>query len=482
MTTALVWFRRDLRIADNPALATAIARHERVVPVYIHAPEDDGDWSPGAAQQWWLHHSLEAHADRLAALGSRLIVRSGPVGEALAALLDATGATAVYWNRLYEPALVERDRRIKGWLRDTRGVDAQSFNAALLFEPWQVATGQGQPYRVFTPFWRRLCREGLPDAVPPAPDAIPGPSLNIDSEQVEALGLLPRIRWDDGLAATWSPGEAGALDRLGRFCDAALADYDTGRNQPAVDATSALSPHLHWGEIGPRQIVGAVRRRAGGADAGADAYLSEIGWRDFAHHLLFHYPATPERSLDTRFEHFPWRDPCDEARDELAAWQQGTTGVPMVDAGMRQLWRTGWMHNRLRMVVASFLTKNLRLHWLVGARWFWDTLVDGDLASNTLGWQWAAGCGADAAPYFRIFNPVRQGERFDPEGTFVRYWVPEVAPLPARHVHAPFQAPAKVLHQAGLVLGRDYPHPIVDLGASRRAALEAFETIKKEQA
>ncbi len=482
MSTALVWFRRDLRVADNPALSAAIAAHERIVPVYVHAPDEQGDWPPGPAQQWWLHHSLTAHADRLAELGSPLIVRRGPTAGTLEALLEETGAQAVYWNRLYEPALVERDRRIKAWLRETRGVDAQSFNAAVLSEPWTIATGQGGPYRVFTPFWRRLCREGLPEHVTASPNAMAAPSPRPRSEPIAALDLLPHIRWDDGLAAAWFPGESGALDRLARFCDDALPGYDTGRNEPATDGTSALSPHLHCGEIGPRQIVAAVRRRAHGTDAAAEAYLSEIGWRDFAHHLLFHYPETPERSLDPRFERFPWRDPSGDARDELAAWQQGATGVPLVDAGMRQLWRTGWMHNRLRMVVASFLTKNLRLHWLVGARWFWDTLVDADLASNTLGWQWAAGCGADAAPYFRIFNPVRQGERFDPNGQFVRHWVPEVAALPDRHVHAPFQAPEKALREAGLVLGHDYPRPIVDLGASRRAALAAFETIRKEQA
>jgi deoxyribodipyrimidine photo-lyase len=482
MSIALVWFRRDLRIADNPALAAAAARHERVVPVYVHAPDEDGDWPPGGAQRWWLHHSLVAHAAALARLGSPLVVRLGPSRDALADLIDETGTEAVYWNRLYEPAAIERDRGIKSWLRETRGIDAQSFNAALLFEPWTIATGQGQPYRVFTPFWRRLVREGLPEPAATAPGSLAPPPHPPRSAAIDALELLPTIRWDDGLAATWNPGETGAHARLARFAERSLSHYESERNRPDRDGTSALSPHLHCGEIGPRQVVHAVQQRAAAQNTEATAYLAEIGWRDFAHHLLFHYPQTPARSLDERFEAFPWRDAHHDAGDELAAWRAGRTGVPLVDAGMRQLWRTGWMHNRIRMVVASFLTKNLRLHWHWGARWFWDTLVDADLASNTLGWQWAAGCGADAAPYFRIFNPVRQGERFDPEGGFVRYWVPEVAALPNRHIHAPFQAPAGVLARAGLELGRDYPEPIVDLATSRREALAAFETIKKDHA
>jgi deoxyribodipyrimidine photo-lyase len=477
MSTAIVWFRRDLRLEDNPALAAACARFDAVVPLFVHAPEEEGDWPPGGAQRWWLHHSLDALAEALEAHGASLVIRRGPAAEALADLLEEADAEAVYWNRLYEPAIVERDRELKRWLREERGVAAESFNAALLFEPWTVATGQGQPYRVFTPFWRRLCRDGLPEEFEKAPARVPAPPRRFASEPVAALDLLPSIPWDDGLAATWTPGEHGAHERLAGFLDGMLGHYDERRNLPALDGTSALSPHLHFGEIGPRQVVAGVRRRAG-ATGSADAFLSEVGWRDFAHHLLFHFPETPTRPLDRKFEDFPWRDPAGGAGADLEAWRAGRTGVPMVDAGMRQLWRTGWMHNRVRMVVASFLTKNLRLHWLEGARWFWDTLVDADLGSNTLGWQWAAGCGADAAPYFRIFNPVRQGERFDPDGRYVRYWVPEVAALPDRHVHAPWLAPRSAREQAGLDSEVFYPPPIVDLAESRRAALQAFEAIR----
>lgn len=478
MSTAIVWFRRDLRLTDQPALAAAVARHERVIPLYVHAPAEEGHWAPGGAQRWWLHHSLRTLADSLAASGAPLTIRRGPSEQALADLIEETDAEAVYWNRLYEPLAIERDRRIKSWLRDTRGVSAESFNAALLYEPWRVETGQGQPYRVFTPFWKRISDYGLPDTIAPAPATIPGPRHAPASESIAALDLKPTIPWDQGLEATWQPGEAGAQDRLDRFCEGIVGAYREERDRPALDGTSALSPHLHFGEIGPRQIVRALRGRGQAETASAGVFLSELGWRDFAHHLLFHFPRTPERPLNERFEAFPWRDPAGEAADDLAAWQAGRTGLPLVDAGMRQLWHCGWMHNRVRMVVASFLTKNLRINWLHGARWFQDTLVDADLASNTLGWQWASGCGADAAPYFRIFNPVRQGERFDPGGTYVRTWVPELAALPDRHIHAPWQAPANVLEATGIAPGLDYPRPIVDLKASRQAALAAFETIR----
>ena len=477
MSIAIVWFRRDLRLTDQPALQAALARYAQVVPVYIHAPDEEDEWAPGGAQRWWLHHSLMALGADLEAVGSRLTIRCGPSEDALADLLETTGAEAVFWNRLYEPAVIERDRRIKAWLRE-RGIEASSSNAALLCEPWQIETGQGNPYRVFTPFYKRLHARGLADSVTAAPTRIPTPPELPPGEDLATLALLPHIRWDTGLAATWQPGEAGAQRRLERFCDELAMAYHEAREYPAQDGTSALSPHLHWGEIGPRQAVRALHQRGLDAASGGSTFLSELAWREFAHHLLYHFPHTPVRPLNERFEAFPWRDAQGAAAGELRAWQTGRTGIPMVDAGMRELWYSGWMHNRIRMVVASFLTKNLRLHWLEGARWFWDTLVDADLASNTLGWQWAGGCGADAAPYFRIFNPVRQGERFDPNGHYVRTWIPEIAGLPDRYIHAPWQAPAKVRAAIGLELGQDYPEPIVDLQASRRAALEAFEQLR----
>ena len=471
MSLAIVWFRRDLRLSDNPALADALARHRYVLPVYIHAPGEDGVWAAGAASNWWLHHALD---DLSQQLDARLLVRRGPVLDTLLALIADSGAEAVYWNRLYEPAAIERDTAIKRRLR-AEGIDAGSHNAALLFEPWEVSTRQERPYRVFTPFWKELVARGLPStrqALPQLTGRLIGAEhlRALDPEPLDSLGLLPRIRWDDGIAGTWEPTRAGAEARLDEFLASGLRHYQSGRHLPAKDRVSRLSPYLHFGQLGPRELVAACR--AGGG--GADAYLRELGWREFAHHLLYHFPHTSDEPLDERFAAFPWR-----AGDaQLAAWQTGRTGVPLVDAGMRQLWQTGWMHNRVRMIVASFLTKNLLLPWQAGARWFWDTLIDADLANNTLGWQWTAGCGADAAPYFRVFNPVLQGERFDANGDYVRRWVPELARLPDKWVQRPWEASAVVLEEAGVRLGQDYPHPLVDLKASRERALAAWGRVK----
>ena len=476
MSITLIWFRRDLRLEDNPALAHALETGGKVLPVYIHAPEEEEAWAPGAAARWWLHHSLQALCDELARCGAPLVIRRGPSRTALETLVRETGAQRVVWNRLYDPAAIRRDREIKGALR-AQGLQVESFNAALLMEPWTVSNRSGQPYRVFTPFWKACRALGAERQIPgpSAPSALPGMAKPPATEAVEALDLRPRIRWDTGLAATWQPGEAGARAALIHFAETALEDYDQGRDRPARAGTSRLSPHLHFGEIGPRQVMAVCAQARERTAAGVDRFLSELGWREFAHHLLFHFPETCTRPLDRRFEDLPLADPREVP---LEAWCQGRTGLPIVDAGMRELWHTGWMHNRVRMITASLLTKNLRASWLEGARWFWDTLVDADLAANTLGWQWTAGCGADAAPYFRIFNPVLQGERFDAAGDYVRRWVPELAPLPDRYLHRPWESPAAVLRAAGVHLGRDYPRPVVDLAETRRAALAAFEHIK----
>jgi len=474
--TAIIWFRQDLRLADNPALLAA-CEHERVLPLYIHDDRNDSRWALGGAQKVWLHFSLLALDKALRDKGSRLLVRTGPHAETLQAVVDETGADAVYWNRQYEPESIVRDRQIKADLDDA-GLTVKSFNGALLHEPWQVENKSGDPYKVFTPFWKAASQLSV-SAPLAAPDALPAVASQYGSANVDELALLPDIAWDAGIREWWQPGEDGAHEALEAFIGEPISDYKTDRDKPARPGTSRLSPHLHFGEIGPRQVWHRVheytsRASRHGAQAGSETFLSEIGWREFAYHLLYHFPHTPEQPLDERFKDFPWS----RARKPLAAWQQGQTGIPMVDAAMRQLWHTGWMHNRLRMVVASFLTKNLLIPWQKGAEWFWDTLVDADLASNTLGWQWTAGCGADAAPFFRVFNPVRQGERFDPKGDFVREWVPELAELPDKHVHAPWDAPADVLKKAGVTLGRDYPEPLVDLKASRREALDAFAIIK----
>jgi deoxyribodipyrimidine photo-lyase len=471
VSLAIVWFRRDLRLEDNPALAAALSSHRQVLPLYIYAPQEEAPWQPGAAARWWLHYALDDLSEQLA---GNLLIRSGDSLAILLEIAERSGATAVYWNRLYEPAAIARDTEVKQRLR-AADITAESRNAALLFEPWEIKNKQGLPFRVFTPFWKRLLEAGLPQAPDKHTDLrsrIVGPTTlkGIDRCTPESLKLLPTVRWDSGMHAAWRPTRAAAEARLEEFVATELHSYAQGRDLPASDQVSRLSPYLHFGQLGPREVVSACRRER----QAAAAFLRELGWREFAHHLLFHFPHTAEAALDSRFAAFPWR----EDAMALQAWQHGNTGIPLVDAGMRQLWATGWMHNRVRMIVASLLTKNLLLPWQAGASWFWDTLVDADLASNSLGWQWTAGCGADAAPYFRVFNPVLQGEKFDPDGGYVRRWVPALSAVPTKWIHRPWDAPDDVLADAGVELGRDYPHPIVDLKASRQRALDAWSTVK----
>jgi deoxyribodipyrimidine photo-lyase len=456
---ALIWFRRDLRLADHAALDAALVAGFDPVPIYVHAPDEEAPWVPGAASRWWLHRSLAALDRELRERGSQLTVCRGDSAAQIDRLLAATGASAIFWTRLYDPSIVRRDASIKERLR-ARGIAAVSVPGDVLNEPWQVKNCSGDPYRVFTPYWRNASAQLADARTLPASMSLPAnpvPGLALD-----ALDLLPRSGWDAGLQAYWTPGEHGARQALDAFIDSALEDYAGARDLPDRVGTSRLSPHLHFGEITPRQILGRLHADTSpGRRALAEPFVRQLGWRDFGLQLLFHFPHTSEDPLQPAFANFPWAE-VDPAL--LAAWQHGRTGVPIVDAGMRELWSTGWMHNRVRMLVASFLTKNLRYHWLEGARWFWDTLVDADLANNTQGWQWTAGSGADAAPYFRIFNPVTQGERFDPKGDYVRRWVPELAGLSAKFIHQPWSA--------GGVHG--YPAPIVDLKSSRDEALAAY--------
>ncbi len=475
MRTAIVWFRRDLRLTDHPALSAALATADRIVALYVHAVDEEGPWPPGAASRWWLHHSLAALDASLATRGARLTIAAGPSLDTLAAVARATGASSVHWNRSYEPAQVARDTAVEAALR-AAGLAAQSHPGDVLFEPWTLRNGEGRAFRVFTPFWR-ACRRQLAAVPPPRPAPPAIAAAAHASLPLEALGLLPAVRWDRGFAARWVPGERGALARLDAFLGADAAHYAELRDRPDLPATSRLSPHLHFGELSPRQVLAAAAT-ALATDAtaarGAEAFLRELGWREFARHLLYAFAHTAAEPMDPRFAAFGWRD--DPAG--LAAWQRGATGVPLVDAGMRELWHTGWMHNRVRMIVASFLTKNLGVSWLAGARWFHDTLLDADLASNTFGWQWTAGCGADAAPYYRIFNPVLQAERFDPGRAYLRAWLPELARLPDRWLHCPFAAPREVLAAAAVRLGSDYPAPVVDLAASRERALGAWQRLR----
>jgi deoxyribodipyrimidine photo-lyase len=480
----IVWFRRDLRLRDNPALQAAVASGGPVVPLYIWDPEGEGHWAPGAASRWWLHHSLAALAGALEAKGSRLVVAQGPAGDVLERMVDALEATAVYWNRCYEPAVVARDTRIKARLAE-RGVKAVSNNGALLHEPQTVANRQGQPFQVFTPYWRTCLARAVEEPGPREPERLMAPIRWPATITLETLDLRPRLNWADEWSREWQPGEAGAQAAWRRFLRDRIHAYDEGRDRPGEAGTSKLSAHLHFGEISVRQIWADVKAQGKESGVyppsnGARVFLAELGWREFAHHQLFHFPHTVEEPLREQFRDFPWRS--DPGGRLLQAWQRGQTGYPLVDAGLRQLWATGWMHNRVRMVVASFLVKHLRLPWQDGARWFWDTLVDADLANNTLGWQWSAGCGADAAPYFRIFNPVTQATKFDASGRYVAQWVPELARLPVRLRHAPWQASPAEQAAAGVELGRTYPYPIVEHAAARAEALAAYQQLRQKGA
>lgn len=448
---SIVWFRDDLRVADHPALTAAVERGAPVVCVYVLDEESPGIRRLGGAARWWLHGSLTALGEALDDLGGRLVLRRGPAGRVIRSLVDETGAGAVFWNRRYGGPERDLDAELKRALRDD-GLIVQSFAANLLFEPWTIRTGQGTPFSVFTPFWRACTSAPEPRHPLPAPDRIE--PADAASDALDDWALLPtRPDWATGLREAWTPGADAAHERLREFLADDLADYAHGRDEPARSVTSRLSPHLRWGEVSPHEVWHALRDRRSRGE-GANRFRTELGWREFAWHVLFHAPELATRNWRAEFDAFPWPRLHPTA---LRAWEKGRTGVPLVDAGMRELWATGTMHNRVRMVVASFLTKNLLIDWRRGEQWFWDTLVDADAASNPFNWQWVAGSGADAAPYFRVFNPELQATKFDPDGEYVRRWVPE--------------------------LGTDqYPEPIVDLKQTREAALAAYEQVKAARA
>ena len=469
----VVWFRQDLRLQDNPALTAAATG--QVVPVYIWAPQEEGDWPPGGASRWWLHQSLTRLDQALRQRNSRLIVRRDSAVSALLSVVRATGARRVVWNRRWEPHARAVEAEVRRALA-AEGIETDDYESALLVDPDNLSTRSGGYYQVFTPFWKALQQLSEPGSPLPVPQLVPlsggwPPSLTIAD-----LGLLPTPDWAQGLRDTWVPGEDGAHRVLEEFLGHAVGRYHATRDCPEPAGVSHLSPYLHHGEMGPRQVWHAVR--AANAERGAnletldpDGFLRQLAWREFAHHLLAHLPETIAHPLRPEFSRFPWRDD----RSDLRRWQRGHTGYPLVDAGMHQLWQTGWMHNRVRMVTASFLVKHLLLSWQHGARWFWDTLVDADLANNTLGWQWTAGCGADAAPYFRIFNPVAQGERFDPDGAYVRRWVPALAGAPARWIHQPWIATPAEQDAAGLSAHPRYPQRLVEHHFARTRALAALQ-------
>nr|WP_202031855.1 deoxyribodipyrimidine photo-lyase [Paraburkholderia sacchari] len=486
---AVVWFRDDLRLADQPALAHAAATGRPLICLYIHDPQAAGERAPGGAARWWLHATLAALDAALRERGGRLLLMKGAESEMLEACIAASGATGVYWNRRYGGQERDGDARLKAGLRE-RGLTVESFNATLLYEPWTVLNQAGEPFQVFSAWWRACRRAG--DPLPPASaprrwnfQSIPARLARLAST-LDDLGLEPRRPdWATGLREAWPAGEEAALERLRAFFSDDFEAYAGERDAPDLAATSRLSPYLRVGALSPRQVYAALRAAQydgaagsrGRREASAEKFASELGWREFCYYQRYHYPDLARRNLRPAFDAMPWR------RDTsgLRAWQRGLTGYPFVDAGMRELWRTGWMHNRVRMVTASFATKHLLLDWRAGEQWFWDTLVDADPASNPANWQWVAGSGIDAAPYFRIFNPVLQGQKFDPRGAYVRKWVPELASLPDRLIHQPWKASAQELEAAGVRLGVDYPHPLVAHEAARERALEAFARTGKAQ-
>jgi deoxyribodipyrimidine photo-lyase len=468
----IVWFRRELRLADNGALTAAAKSGAPLLPLYILDDETQGDHRLGGAARWWLHGSLEALND---SLDGKLCLKKGAAPDVLAKLLDETKPSAVHTCQGYQPWDTALEQTVAKLCKE-KGASFHLHAGRLLFGPDAVATKSGDPYKVFTPFWK-ACLE-LPEPRAPLKPPKLGDFAKVKGETLSSLDLLPtKPDWAGGLRETWRLGEAGARERLSDFIDESLADYPKTRDHFDPDATSRLSPYLHFGEISPNQVWHAVRHaghEARGKADGAKAFLRQLGWREFSSHLLYRFPDMPEKPLRPEFADFPWRSD----KKGLRAWQRGETGYPIVDAAMRQLWQTGYMPNRARMIVASFLVKHLLLPWQDGEAWFWDTLVDADLANNAASWQWVAGCGTDAAPYFRVFNPILQGQKFDPDGDYVRTWVPELAELPGSEIHAPWDAPDTLRAQAGVELGKTYPEPVVDHAAARARALKAFEETK----
>ena len=472
--TAIHWFRQDLRLSDNPALDSA-AQYETLIPIYILDEVNSGEFKMGAASKWWLHQSLTELNE---SLDGKLLVYQGNPHEILNKLIEEQEVSYVTWNRCYEPWRIDRDKEIKRNFED-KNLAVESFSASLLWEPWTISKDDGTPYRVFTPFYKKGCLNSEEPRLPAGKvDLSNLYSEDLSSDSITDLNLLPTIKWYKSFEEEWNPGEIGAEQNLNSFLDSGLLNYKEGRNFPSQEFVSRLSPHLHFGEISPNEVWYRAKTKEGisGIEKSLAHFHSELGWREFSYYLLYHFPDLPNKNFQEKFDIFPWQ----ENEEFLALWQKGNTGYPIVDAGMRELWQTGYMHNRLRMIVGSFLVKNLLIDWRFGERWFWDCLVDADLASNSASWQWVAGSGADAAPYFRIFNPITQGLKFDPEGEYTKKYVPELRDLPNKYLFSPWEAPENILADAGIELGKNYPKPMVDLKLSRETALEAFATTKKE--
>lgn len=475
-----MWFREDLRLADNPALTAAVEAGDKIICLFIQETGVDGARALGGAAKWWLHKSLAALAERIEERGGVLTLRRGDPRKIILALATETGAAAVFWNRRYDANGIETDKDIKASLKEA-GIKAESHNGRLLTEPWEIQTNTGSYYKVFTPYWKAVRRSyDAPEALA-KPERLDGPQPATDA--LEDWQLLPtEPDWAAAFPDHWTPGEAGATARLEAWLSGPINRYDDDRNRPDLkDSTSGLSPHLRWGEVSPVRIWRAVKAIMETPDSGdegaAETFLSEIVWREFSYVLLFHQPQLASENYNKDFRHMPWRS----SGDDYDRWCKGQTGYPIVDAGMRQLWAMGWMHNRVRMITGSFLTKHLLLPWQEGEAWFWDTLVDADPASNAASWQWVAGSGADAAPYFRVFNPITQGSKFDETGAYVREWCPELAKLPDKFLHSPWEAPTAILKNAGVELGQTYPHPMVEHKAGRQRALDAYDVLKERR-
>ena len=473
--SVLVWFRQDLRLDDNPAFYHAAKSGLNVIPLYIWSPESEGNWPMGSASKVWLQYSLLQLATELEKLNSKLLLAEGDPKSILNELIKKYNVKKVVWNRRYEPDIIKRDKIIKSDLKNNQ-IEVNSFNGSLLYEPNTILNKQGSPYKVYTAFWNATQQMPEPAIPYPKPRKLISAPDTFDSLPLKYFKLLPDISWHRGIENNWQPGTAAAKKQVKRFLAQDIENYQQYRDYPAIQGVSSLSPYLHFGEISPNSVWHEIQKQYQNKKLTTSAivYKKQLVWREFAHHLLFHFPHTDQKPLRDEFKHFPWK----KNKRFLNAWQKGETGYPIVDAGMRQLWQTGWMHNRVRMIVASFLIKDCLIHWLEGANWFWDTLVDADLANNTMGWQWVAGSGADAAPYFRIFNPVTQGERFDPKGEYVRCWIPELSMCPDKYIHQPWNAPAMELQLANIKLGKDYPNPIVDHSVARKQALEALKQMQ----
>ena len=468
----VMWFRQDLRLADNPALTNAL-EDGKTLPIFILDNVNSKEHVNGAASKWWLHHSL---IKLNKSLKNKLCFFTGNPIDILDEIHKQFEISNIFWSRCYEPWRIKRDKKIKKYFSD-QNVNVNTFNGSLLWEPWNIAKKDGTPYKVFTPYYRKGCLNSDKPRMPlPAPNLSNLISIDNHDLKIEDLELMPKHNWYNKMISLWSPGEEGAHSKIEEFISNGLNNYKEGRNFPSNQNVSQLSPHLHFGEVSPNQVWYRAKTKEGklGIKKDLDHFLSELGWREFSFNLLYHFPFLPKENLQKKFDNFPW----DNDKDKLKKWQKGLTGYPIVDAGMQELWQTGYMHNRLRMVVGSFLVKNLLLHWHHGERWFWDCLIDADLASNSAGWQWIAGSGADAAPYFRIFNPITQGQKFDPDGKYTRKYLPVLNDMPDKFLFNPWEAPEDVLRSAGVKLGENYPLPIVEIGSSRQKALEAFATTK----